>query len=174
MTGSSVTYAGSMRVTDRFANARFDAEGGKQAAAQARSDALGTIQSIVAPTGGETIGDRANDFYSVAMERALVERERPDDPRGGPRFGRSSSPLLISGTAQRARADEGYDLVAGPSTASEIARASARSATLNQQEIQEGTGAGARRVVARGSARSACVSDISARRSTVHMVKQDP
>lgn len=60
-----VYAAGVARSWDAFAHQRVVTEGGRQGAASARSGALATLESLVAPGQGQSLADRASAFFSA-------------------------------------------------------------------------------------------------------------
>lgn len=74
--GGGVTAAGVERTPDSVAADNAVVEGGLQSAASARDTALANAEAVLAPTGGTTIADQANAFFSSMTALA----QSPSDP----------------------------------------------------------------------------------------------
>ncbi len=98
-------FTGVKSARERFSHDRVTVETGRQGAASARSSALGTLQSIVAPGSG-SIGDRLNDFFGALQ--GVVATPSDTSARSQVLAKANALASAISGTAasiQQQRAD---------------------------------------------------------------------
>jgi flagellar hook-associated protein 1 FlgK len=119
------------RVVDRFAAARATTESGKQSAAQARSFALATAESILAPSGGATIADRTSAFFSSMT--ALAQSPSDAAARAGALDAAGQLAQSISGAAAQLDGQRSDLLGQAQGVAGEINQRLTSIAKLNTQ-----------------------------------------
>lgn len=129
--GGGVLIQSQYRTTDRFAEARVISEAGKHAAASARSAALAGAESILAPSPGPGIGDRASAFFAALTAFSAT----PEDPsaRAAALAAAGSLAGSISGAADQLAAQRGDLLSRAKDTAAEVNERLTKIAALNDQ-----------------------------------------
>jgi flagellar hook-associated protein 1 FlgK len=137
--GGGVGLMGISRAFDRFATGRVVGEGALQSAADARSKALSTLESALAPAGSPTIGDRMQSLFDSFTRLA----QSPNDATvRAQALGAASD--LVDGfhTAATALVSQRADLrQQAAATAGEVNERLARIADLNAK-IATATAAG--------------------------------
>jgi flagellar hook-associated protein 1 FlgK len=129
--GMGVALAGIGRSLDRFAAARVITETGLQGAATARAGALANLETILAPSQGQTIGDQTSSMF--AAMNALSQSPADATSRNVVLASAQQLAGNVSSTAASLLTERAALLARGQDTAGEINQKLTNIGKLNQQ-----------------------------------------